>query len=209
VNAFGAAGAWSATWTFVVDTVATVAPVLTSPLDSAILTTLKPSLTWGAIPNAVQYEVQYSNNSSFDRVTTVTTKSTEYTFAQELSNSLHWWRVRALDAAGNPSVWSAARSFTPDGSLGSPLIACRTTSPTLTLTWERVSWATQYQYQVSTVSNFASTVAAGAVDSQATLPTVTTNSMANGRYFWRVRALATNGSWGAWSVAVSCTVDAP
>ena len=209
VNAYGLASAWSASRTFIVDTVAPNPPNLLSPVNSAVLTTLRPALTWSASPTAVRYEVRYGNDSSFSRAIVVATTSTSYTFTSDLSNSLYWWSVRAFDGAGNASTWSDARSFTPRSSVGSALITCRSTSPNLTLTWERVSWATQYEYQVSTLSTFATIISSGFVNTGESIPNITTGELGNGRYYWRVRAQASNNTWGAWSTTISCSVDAP
>ncbi len=79
------------------------------------------------------------------------------------------------------------------------------TTHTPTLTWNRVTWATQYEVQISTDINFASadTITAFAD----TTLTYTTGNLPNGTYYWRVRAL--NGTYtGNWSLTDTFLISA-
>ena len=83
-----------------------------------------------------------------------------------------------------------------------------------TLTWNRTTWATDYEIQISSDSAFGSTAVynrraevEGHVleytipDGEAALP--------DGEYYWRVRAKNTIGVWGSWSDADRFVVDVP
>lgn len=65
-------------------------------------------------------------------------------------------------------------------------------------TWSRVGRAAQYEFQVAADSRFGSIVSRGAVRTRNTAATLQT-SMANGTYFWRVRAIGANDQAGRWS----------
>ena len=82
------------------------------------------------------------------------------------------------------------------------------TTRTVRLMWGPVSWATSYQIQVDDRRNFNNPLAYSATVPANTLE-ATTSALADGTYYWRVRARRDNGSWGAWSAVDSFHVDAP
>lgn len=77
---------------------------------------------------------------------------------------------------------------------------------TPTLTWSRVEWATNYQIEISRSSIFAGTPSftetVGADELQ-----VTTTTLADGTYYWHVRALGANGRIGGWSATDTFTIN--
>lgn len=87
-------------------------------------------------------------------------------------------------------------SYTPDLPDTRPqLNAFDTDTPTLT--WNAVTWATEYQIQVATNPEFIDPVYSVVVDA-ATL-SVTTDSLTGEVFYWRARARRADGSWGNWS----------
>jgi hypothetical protein len=68
----------------------------------------------------------------------------------------------------------------------------------VTLTWNRVSWALGYQIQIDDDPNFGSPIAVPPEFSSDTL-SYTTPELANGTYYWRVRAKRDATKWGGWS----------
>lgn len=84
----------------------------------------------------------------------------------------------------------------------------RYTTETTTLSWGRITWATEYEIQVSLLATFPNPLAVSQVVPGSTLE-VTTPPLPNGRYYWRVRAKNASGIWGAWSIADSFTIEAP
>jgi hypothetical protein len=211
VNPYGGAGPWSAVRTFTVDTTPPAAPNPTLPADAATLLTLKPAFSWSAPVGAVRYELRLSHNSSFSRPILFFMTTPRFTLPSDLNNATYWWSVRAYDAAGNASPWSAARSFTARSLSTVVPTLCRTITPSLTLNWERVSWAVAYEYQVSTTPGFEmlNLVSMGTISGNPSAPTATTGTLGNGRFYWRVRAQNSIGVWGPWSVVTSCSVAAP
>jgi len=108
------AGLWSLSRTFVVDTIAPAAPVPTLPANNAIVTIAAPKLQWGAVTGAISYRVDVSTASDFSSfvVNGITVITNSYTISPALTNGDYYWRVRAVDTAGNISANSLSRKFT-------------------------------------------------------------------------------------------------
>jgi len=91
-------------------------PVLVSPANAAIVT-LPPTLDWNdSSPAADYYDVQISTDSTFatflGRGFSGKSYQSNYTPQATLSpGTPYFWRVRAVNAAGQFSEWSAARNF--------------------------------------------------------------------------------------------------
>jgi len=92
---------------------ATSAPVLLAPpFNEKTMDTL-PSFEWLPLQGAVRYEFAISSNSNFTSTDYVTrTNYTHHTPNVRLPKGTYFWRVRGLDASGNPvGEWSTARRF--------------------------------------------------------------------------------------------------
>lgn len=111
----------SSSSTFTVDTVAPEAFALLTPSDQSFVDTLTPTFIWedaNDSQSSVTYKLEISSVSDFSAV--VLTKSglsgTTYTLqsGEELSDEVtYYWRVTAIDAAGNFRV-SSSFEVTPD-----------------------------------------------------------------------------------------------
>jgi hypothetical protein len=86
----------------------------------------------------------------------------------------------------------------------------RFTTRTPTLTWSPVTYATAYEVQVDTETSFAvPLIYQIIVGDTLTLTIPPEYALANGLYYWRVRARDVAGRWGGWSRVDSFVVDAP
>jgi hypothetical protein len=79
------------------------------------------------------------------------------------------------------------------------------TTHTPTLTWTALTWASNYQLQISTSQNFKDAHVYPVSGGQS----FTTPSLPNGVYFWRVRGQNDTGGWGAWSPTELIMVNVP
>jgi hypothetical protein len=79
---------------------------------------------------------------------------------------------------------------------------------TPTLTFNAVSWATAYQLQISKSAAFAGTVVDVELPINPLNHTIA-NPLANGVYYWRLRARDANGVWGAWGPSDTFVVFVP
>ena len=118
-------------------------PSLVSPSNNAMTTNLTPVLSWNNVANAVNYGVQVSTVPTFSNMVTsqVGLTATNYTIPANNLNfgSQYYWRVNAIDIAGNTSNWSAVNSFTtptaPVPNAPTALMATAISSSQINLAW--------------------------------------------------------------------------
>ncbi|MDI6856449.1 MAG: Ig-like domain-containing protein, partial [Candidatus Thermoplasmatota archaeon] len=87
---------------------------LSSPAACAALNTNTPTLSWTGSDDASgisYYEVQVDNNNNFASPEFTKTTSSTSTTTNSLPDNTYYWRVRAVDDAGNVGDWQS-RSFT-------------------------------------------------------------------------------------------------
>lgn len=179
------------------------APVPTSPINGASVTTLLPSLTWSNLSGATGYEVRYGLSNPPTRLVAVTTNT--YVFVQPLAIGTWHWQVRAKDSQNQWGVWSDVATFNLDSATGGAPRPAAQVSGTVTFTWNPQSWVQGYQVQVSSNSSFTAIVY-----QSATLPSGTSSDSTTisdgGTYYWRVRGLVNGTTWGSWSTTQALIV---
>lgn len=107
---------WSSVRIFTLDQTPPGPPSLTAPLNNQRIG--KPvGLQWNSISDAVSYRLYvYKSDSTtlFNSSFPLTLKSTSHSFNLGEINERVYWRVRAIDAAGNESSFSSFRNFVID-----------------------------------------------------------------------------------------------
>ena len=199
----GTAGPWS-------DVVAVTcrlgltAPSVTGGNDSQG----RPTLKWNAVTGAAKYEVYRARSMNGDYIKYSTQTSTGYTNSAYLtSGSTYYYKVRALDANGTAGAWSSVVSVTYKQTLSAPAVTGGNDAQGRpTLKWNAVSGAAKYEVyrarskdgdyiKYSTVTGTSYT---------------NTSYIENGNtYYYKVRALKSDGTAGAWSSIVSVTYRKP
>jgi len=89
------------------------APTLVAPAIGA--TVRDVTLDWDPVPGASTYQLQVGWDQEFSngvRIDTTLKATTWGPNPKILDNRTWYWRVRALDASGNPHAWSTFRFFT-------------------------------------------------------------------------------------------------
>ncbi|HEX2905244.1 MAG TPA: hypothetical protein VHO69_00180 [Phototrophicaceae bacterium] len=176
---------------------------LTAPADGTFLSTNPPTLNWSPVSDAVRYEVRLDTANPPNRLVANST-TLNYTPSTPLLSGAYYWQIRAVDAAGQTSP-SRTACFLMESSL--PWLNY-STSTTPTLTWNPITWATQYQIQIDDAPTFIEPLEDNQVVSAATL-TITAAPLHDCTHYWRVRGKKTNGDWGAWSKVETLVVNAP
>ena len=202
LDANGTAGPWS-------DVVAVTcrlgltAPSVTGGNDSQG----RPTLKWNAVTGAAKYEVYRARSKDGDYIKYSTVTGTSYTNISYIENgNTYYYKVRALDANGTAGAWSSIVSVTYKQTLSAPTVTGGNDSQGRpTLKWKAVTGAAKYEvYRARSRSGEYikySTVTGTSYTN--------TSYIENGNtYYYKVRALKSDGTAGAWSSIVSVTYRA-
>ena len=199
LDANGTAGPWS-------DVVAVTcrlgltAPSVTGGNDSQG----RPTLKWDKVAGAAKYEVYRARSRSGEYIKYSTVTGTSYTNISYIENgNTYYYKVRALDANGTAGAWSSVVSVTYKQTLSAPTVTGGNDAQGRpTLKWNAVTGAAKYEvYRARSRSG-----------EYIKYSTVTGTSYTNtsyiedgNTYYYKVRALKSDGTAGAWSSVVSVT----
>ena len=185
--------------------------LLKAPTNGAFATSAAPVFRWAREPGAAAYRVQIDTDAGFGapRAREATVTSTRYVPDPPLDDGTYYWRVSPDGGATWTPGWML--TVTPG-----PLRAPRPTAPanglvsystTVELAWDALAGASEYQVQIDDRSNFT----APERDLMSGDTTETLAGLADGRYYWRVRAFNGEGVAGQWSSKRSFVIktDAP
>ena len=207
LDASGTAGAWSSivSVTYRAASTGTLpAPTVTGGNDAQG----RPTLTWKAVTGAAKYEVYRARSKDGDYIKYSTVTGTSYTNTSYIENgNTYYYKVRALKSDGTAGAWSSIVSVTYKQTLSAPAVTGGNDSQGRpTLKWNAVTGAAKYEVyrarskdgdyiKYSTVTGTSYT---------------NTSYIENGNtYYYKVRALKSDGTAGAWSSIVSVTYRKP
>ena len=194
---------WSNSWHFTTSYQLTTAPVLTAPANDTIGIPYNSSVafSWQPIENVQGYYYQISTSNDFSTIAAQGNTSLTFTSVSNFSpTTTYYWRVRGYNNSGN-SVWSQVWHFTTnDVVLTPPVLVSPANDATvqasnITLTWQSVFGANNYELQFSMDANFTTAVTNfTTTNTQYALTGIPDNTT----LYWRVRA--TNGNtFSDWS----------
>lgn len=173
-----------------------------------------PTLRWDAMSHSGQYEVEIYRSldrgsaiSPTNRVWSTTTRMRNAAPTSSLPVGEYGWRVRRIDANGNPGRWSSDASATPglDSALAhfaigvsKPVLLAPTSGSVIKtnsvlLTWRPVTGATWYRVEASLSSGFGSVLESVQTDITAWAPSLYRPLWPQTTIYWRVHALDGNG----------------
>ena len=176
------------------------APTVTGGNDSQG----RPTLKWNAVTGAAKYEVYRARSKDGDYIKYSTVTGTSYTNTSYIENgNTYYYKVRALDANGTAGAWSSIVSVTYKQTLPAPTVTGGNDSQGRpTLKWNAVSGAAKYEvYRARSLNGDYikySTVTG-------TSYTNTSYIESGNTYYYKVRALKSDGTAGAWSSIVAVT----
>jgi len=164
----------------------------------------RPTLKWNAVTGAAKYEVYRARSMNGDYIKYSTVTGTSYTNTSYIENgNTYYYKVRALDANGTAGAWSSVVSVTYKQTLPAPTVTGgNDTQGRPTLKWKAVSGAAKYEvYRARSLNGDYikySTVTGTSYTN--------TSYIENGNtYYYKVRALKSDGTAGAWSSIVAVT----
>ena len=199
LDADGTAGAWSSVVSVTYKQTLS-APAVTGGNDAQG----RPTLTWKAVTGAAKYEVYRARSKDGDYIKYSTVTGTSYTNTSYIENgNTYYYKVRALDADGTAGAWSSIVAVTYKQTLSAPTVTGGNDAQGRpTLTWKAVTGAAKYEvYRARSLNGDYikySTVTG-------TSYTNTSYIESGNTYYYKVRALGSDGTTGAWSSVVSVT----
>ena len=198
----GTAGAWSSVVSVTYKQTLS-APTVTGGNDAQG----RPTLKWNAVTGAAKYEIyrSYSRDGSYSKYSTQT--STAYTNSSYLtSGTTYYYKVRALDANGNAGPYSAVVSVTCRLKLSAPSVTGgKDSQGRPTLKWNAVTGAAKYEVYRSTSRSGTYTKYSTQTSTSYTNSSYLTSGTT---YYYKVRTLGSDGSYGPYSSVVSVTYRA-
>ena len=161
-------------------------------------------------PSGVKYSLQLALDSSFTSLILNLTNLSQarYTVSSALSEyTTYYWRVKAVDGAGNESQWSQMATFIIDATkpqkpnLLSPQYEAQIYSVRPSFDWSDVldPSGVSYIFQLDDENSFSLPLI---VEQQGLLQsnfTLTTNLSYNTTYYWRVKTVDGAGNQSEWS----------
>ncbi len=212
----GSVSGWSGAWKFRVDTLEPSPPEPLSPIEGENLNDPIPVLEWSEPPEnslPLTYKVQVATSRFFESGTILRetwVSEPRWEVSPALPDNVYYWRVLARDNAGNNSLYSEVRSFRVD-TLSPP-------APTLVEpendSWApgdfRFSWTSIPENSLPVVYNLVIAYDSDfseMVENVFLLENTYSTSLAEGSYWWKVRARDNAGNWSEWSDAWTFTLD--
>ncbi len=179
-------------------------PKLTFPLDDINQSVKDVVFDWEPVPGALTYDLQVATDSTFNNFAYKADNlyGSRYSPPTTLYNDQFWWRVRAVDLAGQSTAWATARFSFKRQWLDTPVPQHPTGARTVPdsdvpasngdrhfYQWSPVQHASRYRFEVAMDVNFsvqvrtcttAATTYAPRSDTDCTFPDGTV-------HYWRVR----------------------
>ncbi|MFQ9030341.1 MAG: transglutaminase domain-containing protein [Oscillospiraceae bacterium] len=203
LDANGTAGAWSSIVSVTYKQTLS-APAVTGGNDAQG----RPTLTWKVVTGAAKYEVYRARSKAGDYIKYSTVTGTSYTNTSYIENgNTYYYKVRALDANGRAGAWSSIVSVTyraaSTGTLSAPSVTGgKDSQGRPTLKWNAVTGAAKYEVYRAR-SKDGDYIKYSTVTG--TSYTNTSYIESGNTYYYKVRALKSDGTAGAWSSIVSVT----
>jgi protein-S-isoprenylcysteine O-methyltransferase Ste14 len=190
-------------------------PHLVSPADGGSVTYPRTPLVlrWDPVPRAYKYSVEIATDPSLahsalpNRVQQIETSGSALALPLALAPGRYYWAVTPLDGEKHPGTRSSTSAF--DWSWPTRTTArvadlnpdARVVDPQFS--WDPVPGAAQYQVEVNSSEDWAvgSRVCCDEAASGTSLSPL--KLLPNNTYYWRVRALDSDGNAGDWNVGPS------
>jgi hypothetical protein len=114
VDSLGVPGPWSAPWKMTID-MALPTVHLVSPSNGNVTKGASVTQSWASSSSDVDhYQYESYNDAGLTSLRFSTTYTSTSKTATDVTDSSYWWRIRAVDFAGNMSAWTPAWKLTVD-----------------------------------------------------------------------------------------------
>ncbi len=193
------AGPWTPNYSFVINTATTMRPLAKSQ------PTLRPTISWDALPGAVKYDVWINDVSRgtvpYIRDPNVT--GTSFTPPADMPISVYRAWVRGTAGDGTNGTWSSGVEYKTmqAPTITAPLNSTFNQRPVFT--WNPIAGATTYELQIRNRTTGAITYNPTGLTAANWTPPA---NLPNGPYRWWVMAVGPNGLRGFWTASVDFSI---
>jgi len=206
----GIAYEWSDTWSFTTIIEAPGITELLSPANEAVEVSVSPQLNWAEADRAESFQLYIALDAEFSNLVADISGITELSYSPETlaNNTDYYWRVRAVNEGGE-GEWSEVWTFFTEYALEQPVLAnpadeASDLPTSLSLSWNPVTDAIDYQLQVALDAEFDSVIELTAANTESAEKGKQTSGWNISQdvegldfetiYHWRVRALNNDGT---------------
>jgi len=215
VDTMGNCSNWSETWRFVIDVKGMFpTPLLITPEeDFTLFSTSYPDFQWEEVPGAESYLLQVDNDSFFTSlvINQKVINQTCYTHRNALQDGTYKWRVVAKNYQGDYSDWSDVWTFNIDlDERDAPFLISPSDSSIFSdsypeFVWSDIDDAVVYHLIVCMDEQFTTPV----INEQNLVQSnyKTTDPLAIGTYFWKVKYVNNMELWSDWSAIWNFNVE--
>ena len=164
----------------------------------------RPTLKWNAVTGAAKYEVYRARSLNGDYIKYSTVTGTSYTNISYIEDgNTYYYKVRALDANGTAGPWSDVVAVTCRLGLTAPSVTGGNDAQGRpTLKWNAVTGAAKYEvYRARSLNGDYTKYSTTTGTSYTNISYIENGNT----YYYKVRALGSDGTAGAWSSVVSVT----
>jgi len=171
-------------------------PALLSPTPGERLYRNEVELSWAAAAEAHGYLVQIAPTPEFGNGLIERRLAAVNRHDETLAEGDWHWRAASLDEAGKPHVWSPNVAFRVQPLPNPPVARARADAGQAQFVWSAARGAARYGLELSTSADLSAPQVR-----QETVATNLTVPLKSGKYFWRVRAIESDGQAGPWGAA--------
>ncbi len=207
-------GGFTDTWQF--SLIGPNGPELQEPVNGfPVYTTLTPYFMWDSLSTAIKYQIEISMDEDFSDIeysdSTILTPNT--TLITELTEGIHYWRIRGQNELGMWGTWSPTDYFDITGPPG-PELAVPINSATITedatpvFSWFGEPYAVNYLIQIDDNEDFTSIILEAVTDTLAFEPIEPITDIP-AEFYWRVYSQNEFGFWGSASESREFSISGP
>lgn len=171
-------------------------PALLAPALGERLYRQAVEFSWAAAAEAHGYVLQIAPTPEFGNGLIERRLGAVTRHDETLAEGDWHWRAASLDAAGKQHVWSPYRAFRVQPLPNPPAARASAADGQAQFAWSEARGAARYGLELGATADLSAPLV-----KQETATTTLAVPLKSGKYYWRVRAIESDGQAGAWGAA--------
>jgi hypothetical protein len=208
-------GPWSETGVINIDLTEPISPTITGPLNNTSTNQTIVTFSWDYLADTIDYyEIYVSQHADFSVLyyAPKINDSNSHISTGPFADAVYYWKLRAVDLAGNVGNWSETWIYEidtiPPGivTLVSPADGAVLDTNTPTFTWNPVAGAVLYRLYLVFNNDWTSPIIIIDLNETSFLLPFAIGGASN-VFYWSVRAIDAAGNFGGYDPAWTFTID--